>query len=150
MNEIEKRRHFEEFEVGDTFYSEIHRIGVDDIDNFALVSGDFNPIHTDEGYAEETLYGKRIAHGLLILSIVSGLAARLGFTRETTIAFRSLEWKFKNPVFIDDWIKAIFQVVEKREIPMKEGGLIVFKVDVNNHEDKLVQSGRWSMIIKRK
>jgi acyl dehydratase len=150
MSENDKSLYYDEFSLGDQFFSAEHIMDATDITNFAEVSGDYSLIHLDEGYAAGTIYGRRIAHGLLVLSTVSGLAAKLGLTTDTTIAFRSMDWKFKRPVYIGDSIKAVLKVVKKRNLAMKEGGLIVFKVDVTNQEDQRVQMGRWSMIIKKK
>ena len=70
--------------------------------NFAGVSGDFNPMHTDAEYAKSTQFGARVAHGALIFSIATGLAYQLGFLDGTVIAFTSFDWKMRAPVFIGD------------------------------------------------
>lgn len=140
--------YFEEFKQGDQFFSPVRIITEEDIKDFAGLSGDFNPIHTDPEYAEKSIYGKRVAHGLLGLSLSSGLAASLGFAKKTTLAFRSLEWKFNGPIFIGDTIRAEFKVERRRSLPGGEGGLIVFKITVFNQDDQIVQSGKWALVIK--
>jgi len=67
-------RYFEEMTVGDTVKSPGRTITETDIMLFAGPTGDYNPLHTDAEYAKTTIYGKRIAHGLLGLSVASGLA----------------------------------------------------------------------------
>lgn len=146
----DKSLYFEEFHLGDQFFSEERKITERDIDGFADLSGDHNPIHTNSEFAKTTIYGKRIGHGLLGLSITSGLAAKLSFAKKTTIAFRGLEWKFKRPITIGDSIKAVYEVVDKRELPIEEGGLVIFKVMVTNQDDQKVQIGKWSLVIKKK
>src|SRR5215213_87218 len=96
--------YFEEFQVGDSVTSSTRTITETDIVNFAALSGDWNLIHTDAEYSKNHPFGQRVAHGLLILSIASGLAVRLGFLEETTLAFRSVEWKMQRPVIIGDTI----------------------------------------------
>src|SRR5258708_13901973 len=71
-----------------------------DIVNFAGLSGDFNPMHTDAVFAANTPYGARIAHGALVLSIATGLTYQLGFLEGTVLAFTGIECKFRAPVFI--------------------------------------------------
>ncbi|NIV31746.1 MAG: dehydratase, partial [Anaerolineae bacterium] len=66
------------------------------------LSGDYNQIHTDVEFTKGTRFGERVAHGLLGLSIVSGLAARLGLIEGTVEAFTGLEWKFRGPILIGD------------------------------------------------
>ena len=80
--------YFEEFEIGSEVFSPGRTISEADIVNFAGLSGDYNQLHTDAEFAKGTPFGKRIAHGLLVLSIASGLAARLGFIEGTALAFR--------------------------------------------------------------
>jgi acyl dehydratase len=147
---LDKSLFFEEFKRGDKFFSEQRRITEDDVKEFVKISGDDNPLHTDDQFAKTTKFGKRISHGLLGLSAVSGLAADLGFAKMTTLAFRSLEWKFKQPVLIGDTIKAVFEVIEKRDLPGDVGGLLIFRVSVFNQDEKLVQIGKWSLVIKKK
>lgn len=150
MMTVDKSLYFDEFHLGDKFFSENRKITEKDIDGFADLSGDHNPIHTNSEFAKSTIYGKRIGHGLLGLSVTSGLAAKLGFAEKTTIAFRGLDWKFKKPITIGDSIKAIYEVVDKRTLPIDEGGLVVFRVIVTNQEDQIVQTGKWSLVIKKK
>jgi acyl dehydratase len=140
---------FEEFAVKDTFYSDKRLITEEDVQDFANLSEDHNRIHTDEEYAKASIFGERIAHGLLGLSIVSGLAARLGFSHDTVIALRSIDWKFKLPIKLGDEIRGIFTVSDKRELPKEKSGLVIFDVKVINQKDQIVQTGRWVMIIKR-
>ncbi|MEZ4555850.1 MAG: MaoC/PaaZ C-terminal domain-containing protein [Caldilineaceae bacterium] len=83
---------FEEFQIGDQVESVGRTVTETDVVNFAAISGDWNLIHTDAEYSKEQMYGQRMAHGLLVLSIASGQAVRLGFMEDTVIAFRSIDW----------------------------------------------------------
>ena len=75
--------YFEDYEIGDSVTTQGRTITEADIVNFAALSGDWNPIHVDAEYAKGGMFGERIAHGLLGLSVATGLAARLGFINET-------------------------------------------------------------------
>src|SRR5699024_9699013 len=87
--------HYEDFNVGDVYTGPGRTITETDVVNFAGLSGDFNLIHTDEEYAKSNSpYETRIAHGLLGLSIASGLMTRIGIFEGTVIAFLGLEWNF--------------------------------------------------------
>lgn len=142
--------YFEDFVVGRLFTSELREISAADIDQFAELTGDNNPIHVDEVFAQSSLYGRRIAHGLLTLSIVSGLAVEMGIAERTTIAFKSLDWRFKSAVAIGDSIQAQFKVIDRRNLPGNEGGLVIFRVRAINQNGNLVQMGKWSLVIKMK
>lgn len=141
--------YFEEFEIGAEVTSTGRTITESDVVNFAALSGDWNLIHTDAEYSKEHMFGQRVAHGLLILSIASGLAVRLGFLEGTTLAFRSVnEWKMQRPVLIGDTIRVRVAVAETKPMPRLGGGLVTFKVEILNQKDEICQRGAWEMLVK--
>ncbi len=71
--------YFEDYTTGDSVTSQGRTVTEADIVSFAALSGDWNAIHVDAEYAKKGMFGERIAHGMLGLSIATGLAARLGF-----------------------------------------------------------------------
>ena len=89
-----------------------------------------------------------MAHGLLVLSIASGMAVRLGFMEETVMAFRSLEWKFSAPVFAGDTIHLRVTVEELKPMARLRGGLVRFKMEVINQRDELANRGSWDVLCK--
>ena len=141
-------RYFEEFEIGYTIETPARTVTESDVMRFAALSGDYNQLHTDAEYAKETRFGERIAHGLLGLSIVSGLSSRMGFGEGTVEAFTSLEWKFRGPITFGDTIRARFQVKRKKKMARLDGGFVVFDVVVLNQKDETVQKGTWTLLIK--
>jgi len=140
--------YFEEMAEGLEMVSPARTVTEADVVAFAALSGDYNPLHTDAEYARNTRFGQRIAHGLLGLSIASGLANRLGFIESTAIAFMGLEWKFKAPILIGDTIAMTARVVRKRAIPRLGGGLVVLAVVVKNQRGEVTQEGEWSVLVK--
>jgi len=141
-------RYFEEFTLGDKMTSQGRTITEADIVAFAGLSGDYNPIHIDAEFAKAGLFGERIAHGLLVLSVASGLAWQLGFMAGTADAFLSLDWKFTGPTKIGDSIKVSAEVAQKREMPGSSGGMIVFNVEVTNQRNEVIQRGKWSVLVR--
>jgi acyl dehydratase len=142
--------YFEEFEVGTEVVSPGRTVTETDIVTFAGLSGDYNPLHTDAEFAKGTLFGRRIAHGLLVLSIASGLADRLGFIEGTAMAFRELTWKFSQPVFIGDTLRVKARCKELKPMPRLGGGLVIFEVSMVNQEDRIVQKGQWQVLVANK
>jgi acyl dehydratase len=140
--------HFEEFQVGDSVTSATRTITESDVVNFAALSGDWNLIHTDAEYSKSHMFGQRVAHGLLILSIASGLAVRLGFLEGTTLAFRSVDWKMQRPVVIGDTIHVRITVEACKAMARLGGGLVDFKVEVLNQKDEVCQRGNWEMLVQ--
>jgi 3-hydroxybutyryl-CoA dehydratase len=140
--------YFEEFKSGDTVTSMGRTITETDVVNFAALTGDWNLIHTDAEYSKEHMFGQRVAHGLLILSIASGLAVRLGFMEDTILAFRSLDWKMQRPIFINDTMRVRLTVEETKAMARLGGGLVNFKVEVLNQKDESCMRGNWEMLVK--
>ena len=140
--------YFEEFEIGDQVEGVGRTITETDVVNFAGISADWNLIHTDAEYSAKGMFGQRVAHGLLILSIASGQAVRLGFMEDTILAFRGLEWKFQRPVFIGDTIRLRVTVEEKKDMRRIGGGLVIFKMEVINQKNEVCQRGTWEILCK--
>lgn len=140
--------YFEEFEPGLEIQTAARTITESDIVNFAGLSGDFNFIHINAEGAKASPFGQRVAHGMLVASIASGLAVQQGFIDGTTLAFRELTWKFTRPVFIGDTIHVEIKVIETKAMPKLGGGLVAFEARVVNQHDDLVHKGEWRMLIK--
>lgn len=143
-------RYFEEFNVGDKVTSQGRTVTESDIVAFAGLSGDYNPVHLDAEFCKGGMFGERIAHGLLVLAMASGLAWQLGFMAGTADAFLSLDWKFAGPTKIGDTIRVTAEVAQKREMPGSGGGMVVFNVEVKNQRDEIVQKGKWSVLVRGK
>jgi acyl dehydratase len=139
--------YFEEFEVGVEVVSPGRTITEADVVAFAGLSGDYNQLHTDEEFAKGLMFGQRIAHGMLVLSIATGLAARLGFIEGTALAFRELTWKFSQPVFFGDTIYIKATCKELKPMPRLGGGVVKFDVRVANQDGKTVQRGEWQLLM---
>ncbi len=151
MQHQPRGKYFEEFSVGQQIVTAGRTITEADIVAFAGISGDFNQLHTDAEFAKTTPFGKRIAHGLLITSIASGLAAQTGILEGTTIAFREIkEWKFAKPVFIGDTIHVVLEVINTKPMRRLGGGAIDIKVDVRNQNDESVIRGIWTVLMASK
>lgn len=141
---------FEELVEGLSIETRGRTITEADIVNFAGVSGDFNPLHTNAEYAKNTQFGARVAHGVLVFSIASGLAYQLGFIEDTVIAFTGFEMKLRNPVYIGDTIKVLAKVSGRRSMKAAGGGLVMLDIKIVNQKGEVVQKGEWSMMVRSK
>jgi 3-hydroxybutyryl-CoA dehydratase len=140
--------YFEEFEVGQSITSPGRTVTEADVVAFAALSGDWNAMHTDAEYAAEHPFGQRVAHGLLGLSIASGLAMRLGILEETALAFREIgSWKFSLPIFLGDTIRVRATVSDTKPMRRLGGGLVTLKAEILNQDDKVVQRGTWGVLV---
>jgi len=140
--------YFEEFEVGQKILTVGRTLAESDIFTFAGFSGDYNQIHTDAEFARGTPFGQRVAHGLLGLSIASGLAMRTGVLEGTVIAFREINnWKFITPVFIGDTIHVEMEVAETKALPRIGGGSVVITLDVKKQSGETAMKGNWTVLV---
>ena len=87
-----------------------HTITKSDIETFADLSGDHNPVHVNDVYAETSKFGKRVAHGLLSASFFSGLFGTQ--LPGPGCLYVSQNLKFRRPVFIGDTVVAEVEVIK--------------------------------------
>ncbi len=142
--------YFEDMNPRIRFETDHRKITENDIDTFICLSGDENPLHTDEHFAAGTQFGTRIAHGALILSIATGLAYQIEYLSRAVEAFVELNWKYRAPVKIGDTIRAKFQFLRKRSMPGFAGGLVSFRVAILNQHNETVQKGIWTLLIRNR
>lgn len=143
--------HFEDVEVGMRFETPARTITEADLVNFAGVSGDYNPLHTDEAFAQTTAYGRRIAHGMLSLAVVTGLRQRVGIFDGTLLAFLEIRsWRFRRPVFPGDTIRVMNEVSELRETSKPDRGVMVQRLEVLNQAGDVVQDGEFVTLLRRR
>ncbi len=144
-------KYFEEFALGAKIVTAGRTVTEADVVSFAGLSGDYNQIHMDAQYAAQGPFGKRVAHGLLVLSIVSGLAVQTGVMEGTVIAFREIDqWKFSEPVFLGDTVRGEMEVTGLKPFPRLKGGAVEIAFAVRNQNDRAVMSGKWSVLIRSK
>jgi acyl dehydratase len=142
---------FDEFEAGQKIITPGRTITESDIVSFASLTGDYTQIHTDVEFARTSPFGQRVAHGLLGLSYVMGLATRTGVLEGTVIAFREINnWKFTNPIYIGDTIYGVLVVVETKPIPRIGGGSIIIETAVKNQRDEVTMKGTWTALVANK
>ena len=132
-----EKNYFEDYQVGEKIVSPARTITESDIHSFASLTGDWHPIHTDIEYAKKTMFGERIAHGMLVLCIGGALPLRLGaFTvlPKSFIAFYGMESiRFLNPVKIGDTIHCEVETVSLDPKDDKRG-VITSKNTIKNHK----------------
>jgi acyl dehydratase len=143
--------YFEDVEVGFRFETPRRTVTEADLVAFAGVSGDFNPLHTDSVFAAQSIYGERIAHGALVVSLATGLRQRVGLFDGTLMGLLEIRnWRFAVPVHIGDTIRVVSQVTELRETSKQDRGIMVQRIEVLNQDDTVVQRGEFVMLLRRR
>jgi 3-hydroxybutyryl-CoA dehydratase len=133
--------YLEDIDVGLEMISARRTVTEADIVAFAGLSGDYNPLHTDEVFArEETPFRGRIAHGLLVLSIADGL--RNPFDDWAHLAWLDVQRRFLGPTYPGDTIHAVRRVEEVRRSASRPGtGVVTVSVRVVKQDGDVVQQG---------
>ena len=143
--------YWEEWEIGAEFESPARTVTEADIVAFAGLSGDYNPLHVNEEYCRNTIFGGRIAHGPLVYAIAAGLLFQLHLYDDTLIAFLGFEnLRFTKPVKPGDTIRARIKVLEKREASDPGRGVMKRQLQVLNQRGEIVQEGVQAFLLKRK
>lgn len=141
-------RYFEDFELGESYTTPGRTVTEADIVAFATLTGDFNSIHTDAVYAAGSMFGERVAHGMLGASYAVGLAVRTGILEGTVLAFREIkEWKFIQPIHIGDTIHVEIQVAGTKAFPRLGGGMVTLNMNVVNQEAVSTMKGSLVVLI---
>jgi acyl dehydratase len=143
---------FDDLEIGQRFETAGRTVTEADVVAFAGISGDFNELHTNEEMMRSSQFGTRIAHGALILSMVTGLRAQLGTFKDTIIAFVEIRrWRFVAPVFFGDTIRVVSIVQEMKPSSSKpDRGIVVHGIEVFNQRGELVNEGEMVNMLKRR
>jgi len=141
---------FEEFEPGLVVESPGRTITEADVVNFAGLSGDYTELHTNEEYASATPFRHRIAHGMLVQAIATGLGVQSGVFTGTIQALADMTIHWRAPVFPGDTIRLVLEVDSREDEPSRRSGLVGFKARVVNQEEKVVSDGHWQTRILRR
>ncbi|MEX2704229.1 MAG: MaoC family dehydratase [Candidatus Freyrarchaeum guaymaensis] len=139
---------FPEFKVGDKLVSPSITVTESHISLFAGLSGDFNPLHTNEEFAQKLPFKGRIAHGMLTISMQSGFLGML--LAGTAIAFLEAEYKFRAPVKINDTIHTELEVAETKPVQKYDGGIVKFNMQIKNQRNETVVEGYATVMISNK
>jgi acyl dehydratase len=103
---------YESIEVGDSFESD-RFISDDDVQTFADITGDDNPIHVDEDYAQDSRFGHRVVHGVFLLGLISKVLGR-DFPGHGSVAV-AISCRFLRPVPVNSDVTVEIKIAEKIE-----------------------------------
>ena len=132
--------YLEDLVEGQKIETERRVLSAADIDAFCELSGDHNPLHTDDEYARGAGFAGRIAHGLLVLSIASGLGSEEDDWAIGTYLEESR--RFVEPVLPGDEIHSVSEVTEVRRSRSKpDRGIVTMHVETRNQRDEVVLEG---------
>lgn len=139
-------KYFDQLTVGDRWVSPGRTVTEADIVMFAAFSGDWYQLHTDREWAAQSPFGQRIAHGLLVLSVSSGL---WNLTGDAVVAFYGIDkLRFTAPTFIGDTVRAELEVVDKRE-KGPDRGVVSIKQEIRNQRGETVVTALLQLLVRK-
>jgi len=106
-----------------------------DILTFAAVTGDLNPAHVDEAFAQESIFEGKVAHGLLTASLISAVLGTI--LPGPGAIYLSQDLRFRRPVRIGDTVTATVEVTELN----REKNLVSLKTTCTNQQSNVVLEG---------
>lgn len=134
--------------VGQTFSGEARGIGDDQFKAFADMTGDDHPIHYDDAYAAKTRFGKRLAHGLLVMSMTAlGATPMSRRMEDAMVAFVEQGTRFLKPVFVGDRLTSRFEVASIDPKPARGAALVRFNVSLTNNRNEIVLEGHHTYLL---
>ncbi len=124
-----------------------------DVAAFAGLSGDYNRLHTDAVYAAGTKFGQRIAHGMLVGSIMSGLNTRTVLNQclePSILGLLEMSYRFAKPAFVGDTIKVRVTVTDRRATSDPARGVVEFDREGINQDGVTVCICKVKMLVARR
>ena len=137
---------FDQFNVGDVYVCQGRTVTEADVVNFAGISGDYNPLHTNEEYGKTTPFGGRIAHGYITSAF---MAATLGMLfHGTAVAYLEHGCRFTAPVRAGDTLTVVWTLTARESKPRHGGGVVVFKGTAHIQDGTQVAEADAKMLIQ--
>jgi acyl dehydratase len=139
--------YFDQLELGATESTRGRTITETDIVNWCALTGDWFVLHSDKVYAEKSIFGQRLAPGLMVLAFSGGLGVPP--EAEAIIAnYGTDRVRYPRPTFIGDTLHLEAEVVELQERDV-ETGIATFRWDMVNQDGHTVMSSRLKVLLKR-
>ncbi|RKJ99236.1 MaoC/PaaZ C-terminal domain-containing protein [Alicycliphilus denitrificans] len=147
------RYFWEDLEPGLSFETSSRTVTEADVVGFAALSADYNRLHVDAEYAAGTSWGKRIAHGMLVASILSGLNTRTVVNQllePSIIGLLAMNYWFPRPTLIGDTIHGRIAVASKSPTSSPSRGVVVFRRLAINQRGEVVCECDTTLMVARR
>ncbi|MFO0819034.1 MAG: MaoC/PaaZ C-terminal domain-containing protein [Pirellulales bacterium] len=137
--------YFDQLAVGNQWETRGRTVTETDIVQFACTTGDFDPLHVDHEQAKQTPFRRPIAHGLLGVTWVAGLASHYPLVH--TVAFLGIhDWEFLKPIFVGDTLRVINSIQDLR-LEGRRRGHVVWNRQLMNQDNMVVQRGLFETLV---
>lgn len=141
--------YYEDLEIGQKFSSLARTVTETDLTVFSMLSGDWNPVHSDVEFARRTDAGQRLVHGAFGIALVTGLLDRAGWFAESAVAMLDVDgWTFRRPIFVGDTLHFDMEISALRVTSSGTTGVVGRTFRLINQDDVMVQEGRSSAMLR--
>ena len=138
---------FDDWEIGKVYTTAARTIREADVAAYCALSGDYNPLYTNEPFAKGSFYGRTVVPGGLTFIIANGLDCRTLWMDGSFIGLLDQQMSFPKPVFVGDTIYLTMVPTEKRLTKKPGRGVVTYRVSVFNQRDEMVMDGTWVIMI---
>jgi len=146
-----QEKYWEDFTVGEKIKTGSVTVTETHLVNFAGLTGDFYPLHSDEEYCKNTIFKTRIIHGPLTFCLAKGLLVQSHYLGSAVIALKAVEnMVFHHPVYPGDTISLEVLVDSKRETSKPHQGITTFIYWIHNQRQETVLEVKCSILMKRR
>jgi len=145
--------YFEDVPLHQVFTSSGRTITEADVTSFAGLSGDYNMLHVDEEFASQTPFGGRIAHGLLVLSIASGLTTRLPILtalQPSLLGMTSVSCQWPSATKIGDTLRVDLTFEEAKLTRSGSRGIVTERRVARTQDGRVVLDSEWELLVARR
>jgi acyl dehydratase len=141
-------RYYDDYIVGEEHVTPARTIGAEDVRRFADLTGDHHRLHLDPEFGRASMFGENIAHGLLGMTLVNGLAYGAVIDPDYVLAFLGVSWRFAGPIRLGDTLRATIRIASRRTTSKPGQGLVVEGIRLLNQRDEVVQEGEFTFLVK--
>lgn len=149
MSEKQAAVSFEDCRPGAEYGSPVRTVTQADIEQFARLTGDENPVHVDPEFARRTPFRGCIAHGMLVQSLAAGMMWQSGVFDGTVVAVQEVSGRFVAPVRPGDRVRASIVVKALDPEPAPRRGWVEWQVAMRNQKDEVVYDSTWRLLMAR-
>ncbi|GAB2740120.1 MaoC/PaaZ C-terminal domain-containing protein [Nocardioides pakistanensis] len=140
--------YFEDLEPGMVLTSQGRTVTETDLVTFCMLSGDWNPIHSDEEFSQHTDYGRRVVHGVFGISLLTGLMDRAGWFARSAVAMLGIkDWRFAGPIFVGDTLHCELEITDLRLTSRGDRAVVGRHFRLINQRQEVVQEGQIPMMV---
>ncbi len=134
---------FNDFGPDQVFTTAGRTITETDLTMFSMLTGDWNPIHSDAEYAKATRFGERLVHGSFGVGLAIGMMHGLGIFETSAVAMLGIaDWRFEKPILIGNTLHLRLTIIDKEIGRSGRTGRIGRRFELINEKGEVVQSGR--------